>query len=112
MKFQKYLLTAFIAALSLNSCSFLEEDPSHIGTVETTYTTAGGLELALNACYSSLRDIHEDKTLWLDGTDLFGRSGIPESANWTATDFNVYVPKRIHLTIKNSIISGLVVIRE
>lgn len=47
MKFQKYLLTAFIAALSLNSCSFLEEDPSHIGTVETTYTTAGGLELAL-----------------------------------------------------------------
>ena len=53
MKFQKYLLTAFIAALSLNSCSFLEEDPSHIGTVETTYTTAGGLELALNACYSS-----------------------------------------------------------
>ncbi|WP_195662093.1 RagB/SusD family nutrient uptake outer membrane protein [Bacteroides congonensis] len=90
MKFKKYLMAAFIAALSLNSCSFLEEDPSHIGTVETTYTTAGGLELALNACYSSLRDIHEDKTLWLDGTDLFGRSGIPESANWTATDFNVY----------------------
>lgn len=90
MKNKLYIALTLGAALAFSSCSFLDEDPSHIGTAETTYTTPEGLELALNGCYSSLRDVHEDKTLWLDGTDLFGRDGIPMSENYVSTDFNVY----------------------
>lgn len=86
----KYYLAIFAFIPLLGSCSFLDEDPSHIGTAETTYTTAAGLELALNSCYSSLRDVHKDKTLWLAGTDIFGKEGIPEGLTWTSTDFGVY----------------------
>lgn len=86
----KYIAAILPAVVSLCSCSFLDEDPSHIGTGETTYTTAEGLEIALNGCYSSLREVHEDKTLWLDGTDLFGRDGIPVSSTWQSTGFDVY----------------------
>lgn len=85
----KYYLAIFAFIPLLGSCSFLDEDPSHIGTAETTFTTASGLELALNACYSSLRDVHYDKTLWLAGTDLFGKEGIP-SSDFTSTGFEVY----------------------
>jgi len=89
-KYSQYIIAAIFLFIINVSCSFLDEDPSHLGTAETTYTTAAGLELALNGCYSSLRDIHEDKTLWLSGTDLFGRDGIPNSINYAATDFNSY----------------------
>ena len=76
-----------------SSCSFLDEDPSHIGTAETAYTTASGLELALNAAYSSLRDVHSDKTLWLAGTDLFCSKYMPDGLTFTSTGFDVYSPQ-------------------
>lgn len=86
----KYFIYALCMSSFFSGCSFLDEDPTHIGTAETTYTTAGGLELALNSCYSSLRDVHEDKTLWLSGTDLFGREGVPLGLTWTSTGFDSY----------------------
>lgn len=83
-------LIILAAATAVCSCGFLDEDPSHIGTVESTYTTAEGLELALNGCYASLRTVHSDHTLWLAGTDLFGENGIPSADTYVSTSFNVY----------------------
>lgn len=84
MKRNKYvkpflqLAQALMLTTSLLSCaSFLEEDPSHIGTADTYYVTKDGLDNGVNACYASLRETHSDKTLWLMGTDIYSTPGLP-----------------------------------
>lgn len=91
----KYISTVLVSSLGLlfTGCSdFLEEDPSSIGTAETYFPTASGFDGALNACYSSLRSLHNNRNLWLWGTDQFMQTnGYPtEKAPGTYTNLDVY----------------------
>lgn len=91
----KYISTVLLSSLGLlyTSCSdFLEEDPSSVGTAETYFPTASGFDGALNACYSTLRTLHNSRQLWLWGTDQFMQTnGYPtEKAPGTYTNLDVY----------------------
>ena len=91
----KYISILLLASSGLlyTSCSdFLEEDPSSIGTAETYFPTAKGFDGALNACYSVLRTLHQNRQLWLWGTDQFMQTnGYPTNENpGTYTNLDVY----------------------
>lgn len=94
----KYISTLLVSSVSslgilFTGCSdFLAEDPSSIGTGETYFPTASGFDGALNACYSTLRTLHNNRNLWLWGTDQFMQTnGYPtEKAPGTYTNLDVY----------------------
>lgn len=94
MKINKIFLGVVISlGLLCGGCSdFLEEDPSAIGTAETYFPTSSGFDGALNACYSSLRAVHNNRNLWLWGTDQFSSTnGYPtEKDPGTYTNIDVY----------------------
>lgn len=97
----KNILICFLFLLGsiLNGCSdYLEEDPSAMGTAETYFPTTSGFDGALNACYSSLRAVHNVRHFWLWGTDQFsGTNGYPtEKDKGTYTDVNVYSPQGLN----------------
>lgn len=100
MKLNYLLISSiFFVGLVLEGCSnFLDEDPSAIGTAETYFPTATGFDGAINACYSSLRDIHSNRNLWLWGTDQFSQSnGYPTEKNpGTYSNINAYSSQALH----------------
>ena len=88
-----FLSIAIIGGLALGGCSdFLEEDPSPLGTAETYFPTTLGFDGALNACYSSLRAVYNNRHLWMYGTDQFsGTNGYPTDRDQgTYTNIDVY----------------------
>lgn len=94
---KKHYIYLFAASLFFSSClDMLEEDPSHLGTSETFFPTEKGLESAVNACYAQLRTIHNDRTIWLHGTDQFQRSGYYPQPNTVFNQFNDYSPSSLN----------------
>jgi hypothetical protein len=73
----------------------LEENPSHIGTSDTYFPTTNGFDGAVNACYAQLRAMHNDKTIWLVGTDQFQGRYIPLPTT-TFNSFDVYSPSSLN----------------
>lgn len=95
----KYKFNYILLSLMLTTTSCLDmlnEDPSHLGTAETFFTTEKGINSAINACYSSLRDIHNDRTIWLHGTDQFQRSGYFPQKTTVFNTFNDYSPAALN----------------
>lgn len=89
-----YLL--FVSLLSSSCLDMLNEDPSHLGTSETFFPTDKGLDACVNACYSQLRTLHRDRTIWLHGTDQFQRSGYFPQPNTVFDQFNDYSPSSLN----------------
>jgi len=70
---------AAVLLLSQSSCKddFLVEKPVTSLTTDTYYKTAAGFEDLVRSCYPLLRDIHQNRVLVLNGTDVF-----TSSAGW------------------------------
>lgn len=74
MKHYKFIALLISACMAFSCTGMLDEDPTHRGTAETFYSTPDGLNAAVIACYSSLRLVHKDKTLYMTGTDIISNS--------------------------------------
>ena len=86
-------------SLMVGGCAdFLVENPSAMGTAETYFPTTSGFDGALNACYSSLRAVHNSRNLWLFGTDQFMQTNsYPTDINpGTYTNIDVYSPQGLN----------------
>ncbi len=64
---------AAVLLLSQSSCKddFLVEKPVTSLTTDTYYKTAAGFEDLVRSCYPLLRNIHQNRVLVLNGTDIF-----------------------------------------
>lgn len=89
----KFLLVAGLLLVSM-SCqdSFLEENPKSTLTTDVYYKTEAGFEDLIRACYPLLRNIHQNRVLVLNGTDLFSsQSGWnPSAVNGKETPTSLY----------------------
>jgi|GEM_PF-137525 len=95
MKKINYFLMLIFVGCSWACTDLLDEDPSHIGTAETYFPTIDGFNGGVNACYAQLRPMHNDKTIWLIGTDQFQRSGFPNDRT-SFNNYNEYSPSALH----------------
>lgn len=89
----KFLLVAGLLLVSM-SCqdSFLDENPKSTLTTDVYYKTEAGFEDLIRACYPLLRNIHQNRVLVLNGTDLFSsQSGWnPSAVNGKETPTSLY----------------------
>jgi hypothetical protein len=89
----KFLLFAGLLLVSM-SCkdSFLDEKPKSTLTTDVYYKTEAGFEDLIRACYPLLRNIHQNRVLVLNGTDLFSsQSGWnPSAVNGKETPTSLY----------------------
>ena len=91
MKHYKFIALLISACMAFSCTGVLDEDPTHRGTAETFYSTPDGLNAAVIACYSSLRLVHKDKTLYMTGTDIISNSASRViSTNSVFTSVNEY----------------------
>jgi hypothetical protein len=67
--------------------SFLDENAVTTLTTDTYYKTEAGFEDLVRSCYSLLRNIHQNRALVLNGTDMFttGDFANPKAAAGTIT---------------------------
>lgn len=72
----KFLLVAGLLLVSM-SCkdSFLDENPKSTLTTDVYYKTEAGFEDLVRACYPLLRNIHQNRILVQNGTDIFSAQG-------------------------------------
>jgi hypothetical protein len=79
--------------LTVSSCNedFLIEKPVSTLTTDVYYKTATGFEDLVKSCYPLLRNIHQNRTLVLNGTDLFASaSGWSSPRNIEPNAIDVY----------------------
>ena len=71
---------------------FLIEKPVTTLTTDVYYSTEAGFEDLVRACYPLLRNIHQARTLVLNGTDIFSQSGFsdPKFATLTTSALEHY----------------------
>ena len=91
------LLTILFISVVTSGCkdTFLEETPVSSLTTDSYYKTEAGFEDLIRACYPLLRNIHQNRVLVLNGTDIFASQGgwNPSSVNGkenVATLYDVY----------------------
>jgi starch-binding outer membrane protein, SusD/RagB family len=72
-----FILTIAFFSLVSVSCKkeFLDEKAVTTLTTDAYYKTEAGFEDLVRSCYSLLRNIHQNRTLVLNGTDIFSSSG-------------------------------------
>lgn len=72
----KFLLVSGLL-LVMMSCkdSFLDETPKSTLTTDVYYKTEAGFEDLIRACYPLLRNIHQNRILVQNGTDIFSSQG-------------------------------------
>lgn len=89
----KFLLVASLLLVS-TSCkdSFLDENPKSTLTTDVYYKTEAGFEDLIRACYPLLRNIHQNRILVQNGTDLFSSQGgwNPSAVNGKETPTSLY----------------------
>jgi hypothetical protein len=91
MKSPRYIrFTTFTIALMgmvVAGCKedFLVEKPVTTLTTDVYYTTEAGFEDLVRSCYPLLRNIHQARTLVLNGTDIFSQSGFSDPKFATLT---------------------------
>ncbi len=73
---QYSLWLAAILLLISTSCKeqFLDENPVTTLTTDVYYKTAAGFEDLVRSCYPLLRNIHQNRILVLNGTDIFANN--------------------------------------
>ncbi|OIN55698.1 RagB/SusD family nutrient uptake outer membrane protein [Arsenicibacter rosenii] len=64
---------------------FLTETPVSTLTTDVYYKTEAGFEDLVRACYPLLRNIHQNRSLVLNGTDLFSQAGFSDPKFSTLT---------------------------
>lgn len=71
------LLTILFISVVTSGCkdTFLEETPVSSLTTDSYYKTEAGFEDLIRACYPLLRNIHQNRVLVLNGTDIFASQG-------------------------------------
>lgn len=87
------LWIAAVLVLCQTSCKddFLVEKPVSTLTTDSYYKTEAGFEDLVKSCYPLLRNIHQNRVLALNGTDVFtDRTGWNPAANGTITQPSVY----------------------
>lgn len=86
------LTIAFISVVS-SGCkdSFLVESPVSSLTTDSYYKTEAGFEDLVRSCYPLLRNIHQNRILVLNGTDIFASQG---GWNPSAVNGKVNVPSQ------------------
>ena len=91
------LLTILFISVVTSGCkdTFLEETPVSSLTTDSYYKTEAGFEDLVRACYPLLRNIHQNRVLVLNGTDIFASQGgwNPSAVNGkenVATLYDVY----------------------
>lgn len=91
------LLTILFMSVVTSGCkdTFLEETPVSSLTTDSYYKTEAGFEDLVRACYPLLRNIHQNRVLVLNGTDIFASQGgwNPSAVNGkenVATLYDVY----------------------
>jgi hypothetical protein len=88
----KAFALAFLC-MTASSCQedFLIEKPVSTLTTDVYYKTEAGFEDLVKSCYPLLRNIHQNRTLVLNGTDIFTSvSGWSSPKNSEPTAFDVY----------------------
>lgn len=89
----KFLLVASLLLVSM-SCkdSFLDENPKSTLTTDVYYKTEAGFEDLIRACYPLLRNIHQNRVLVQNGTDIFSaQTGWnPSAVNGKETPTSLY----------------------
>jgi starch-binding outer membrane protein, SusD/RagB family len=86
------LWIAAVLVLCQTSCKddFLVENPVSTLTTDSYYKTEAGFEDLVKSCYPLLRNIHQNRVLVLNGTDVFtDRTGWNPAANGTITQPSV-----------------------
>lgn len=69
------VLIGFVLALSSCKDAFLTETPVSTLTTDAYYKTEAGFEDLIRSCYPLLRNIHQNRILVLNGTDIFANQG-------------------------------------
>ncbi|GAB4038891.1 RagB/SusD family nutrient uptake outer membrane protein [Spirosoma gilvum] len=74
-RFTSFALALMCTILAGCKEDFLDEKPVTTLTTDVYYATEAGFEDLVRACYPLLRNIHQARTLVLNGTDIFSQSG-------------------------------------
>lgn len=89
----KFLLVTGLLLVSM-SCkdTFLDEVPKSTLTTDVYYKTEAGFEDLVRACYPLLRNIHQNRVMVLNGTDIFSAQGgwNPSAVNGKETPPSLY----------------------
>ena len=74
-RYNFWLVTSLFLVLSGCKDKFLDEIPKSTLTTDVYYKTEAGFEDLVRSCYPLLRNIHQNRVLVLNGTDLFSSQG-------------------------------------
>ncbi len=74
-RYNFWLVTSLFLVISGCKDKFLEEIPKSTLTTDVYYKTEAGFEDLVRSCYPLLRNIHQNRVLVLNGTDIFSAQG-------------------------------------
>ncbi len=74
-RYNFWLVTSLFLVLSGCKDKFLDEIPKTTLTTDVYYKTEAGFEDLVRSCYPLLRNIHQNRVLVLNGTDIFSAQG-------------------------------------
>lgn len=74
-RYRFFVLVSFVLALTSCKDAFLTEIPVSTLTTDVYYKTEAGFEDLVRSCYPLLRNIHQNRILVLNGTDIFAHQG-------------------------------------
>jgi hypothetical protein len=72
-RYNFWLVTSLFLVLSGCKDKFLEEIPKTTLTTDVYYKTEAGFEDLVRSCYPLLRNIHQNRILVLNGTDIYNK---------------------------------------
>lgn len=84
------LAAAFLFLCPIGCSDLLDEDAISLQTAENYYVTEAGFEDAVRSTYPLLRDIIQQRTLVLQGTDMFSQGAWDNATGSDGTPENVY----------------------
>lgn len=74
-RYNFWLVTSLLLVLTGCKDQFLDEIPKSTLTTDVYYKTEAGFEDLVRSCYPLLRNIHQNRVLVLNGTDVFSAQG-------------------------------------
>ncbi|AFK04441.1 RagB/SusD domain-containing protein [Emticicia oligotrophica DSM 17448] len=74
-RYNFWLVTSLFLVLTSCKDQFLDEVPKSTLTTDVYYKTEAGFEDLVRSCYPLLRNIHQNRILVLNGTDIFSSQG-------------------------------------
>lgn len=74
-RYNFWLVTSLFLVLTGCKDQFLDEVPKSTLTTDVYYKTEAGFEDLVRSCYPLLRNIHQNRVLVLNGTDIFSAQG-------------------------------------